>query len=304
MDYYNALLISSLILLSYFIQFKGKGDPMNIKSKEDIFNHFMHLTSYLPQLFDEDIILGITDREKFIFQSINENIPVTVRKGDLVTEGDGMFEAMENGRTFSVIVPREKFGIIFKSTSIPIEDEEGNIIGSFGIGRSLEKQEKMALLSENLSKSLQEISKAIMEVSIGVQDASTSNSSVLKVIRDTNESARETDEIIRFVNGVARQTNLLGLNASIEAARAGVHGMGFDVVAKEIRKLSTSSGESIQKIDSILGGIRESMGHILKSTDKVDIIFQEQAAAVEEITANIEELNSTAIILEEMANEY
>ena len=280
------------------------GISMEIRKIEEIFNHFIHLSSYIPQLFSEDVILGITDKERFIFQSINENIPVTVRKGDLVTEGDGMYEAMNHEKVFSNIVPREKFGVIFRSTSIPIRDEEENIIGAFGIGRSLENQEKIGRLSENLSKSLQEISQVITEVSIGVQNAAVSNANVLDRIRGTHESTKETDEIVRFVNGVARQTNLLGLNATIEAARAGVHGKGFDVVAEEIRKLSTSSSESIRKIDTILGEVKGSIEDILRSTNETDIIFQEQASSLEEITATIEELNSTAVILEEMASHY
>nr|WP_268233521.1 methyl-accepting chemotaxis protein [Tissierella pigra] len=211
---------------------------------------------------------------------------------------------MEEEKTISVIVPEEKFGVTFRSVSVPIRDENGEIIGAFGVGRSLEKQVKIGLLSENLSSSLQEISQAITQIFAGVQGATLSNTNVLDIAKDAYEDAKGTDEIIRFINGVGRQTNLLGLNATIEAARAGEYGRGFGIVAEEVRKLSTSSSESIQKIEVVLNRMKESINHILGNINETDILFQEQVAALEEMTANIEELNSTAMILEEMANEY
>ncbi|MSU01979.1 methyl-accepting chemotaxis protein [Tissierella pigra] len=277
---------------------------MEGKTKEEIFNHFIYIASYLPELFSEDIIIGVTDRKKFLYQSINDNIPVTARRGDEVTKGDGMYETMEEEKTISVIVPEEKFGVTFRSVSVPIRDENGEIIGAFGVGRSLEKQVKIGLLSENLSSSLQEISQAITQIFAGVQGATLSNTNVLDIAKDAYEDAKGTDEIIRFINGVGRQTNLLGLNATIEAARAGEYGRGFGIVAEEVRKLSTSSSESIQKIEVVLNRMKESINHILGNINETDILFQEQVAALEEMTANIEELNSTAMILEEMANEY
>ncbi|MBU5428123.1 hypothetical protein KQI41_17150 [Tissierella pigra] len=215
-----------------------------------------------------------------------------------------MYETMEEEKTISVIVPEEKFGVTFRSVSVPIRDENGEIIGAFGVGRSLEKQVKIGLLSENLSSSLQEISQAITQIFAGVQGATLSNTNVLDIAKDAYEDAKGTDEIIRFINGVGRQTNLLGLNATIEAARAGEYGRGFGIVAEEVRKLSTSSSESIQKIEVVLNRMKESINHILGNINETDILFQEQVAALEEMTANIEELNSTAMILEEMANEY
>ena len=67
---------------------------------------------------------------------------------------------------------------------------------------------------------------------------------------------------------VSTQTNLLGLNAAIEAARAGEVGKGFTVVASEIRKLSTSTSESIKQIDTVLKNINQSITII---NDKVTL---------------------------------
>lgn len=72
-------------------------------------------------------------------------------------------------------------------------------------------------------------------------------------------ASRSTDihEMLGSINQIAQQTNLLALNASIEAARAGEHGRGFAVVAGEVRKLAENSGQIVESIGSVLGGLRQ-----------------------------------------------
>lgn len=271
---------------------------------ELILSHFVYLSGYLPNFFTEDIIIGVTNTKSFIFQSINENIPVTVKSGDPVTEGDGMYEAMHYGRPYSVIIPKEKFGVTYRSTTVPIRDKNGTIIGAFGIGRSIENQVKINSLAENLSNSLQEISKVVTQFSNDIQELVNSNTEVLQVAQTTKKETEKTDEILSFLKNISKKTNLLGLNASIEAARVGKYGQGFDVVAKEIRQLSISSSESMREIESILNKVKDLANNLLENINRTGMIFQNQAAAIEEITANIEEIASLSVVLEEMSGKF
>ncbi|QGU96823.1 chemotaxis protein [Clostridium bovifaecis] len=108
--------------------------------------------------------------------------------------------------------------------------------------------------------------------------------------------------MLKFVGNVARQTNLLGLNAAIESSRAGEYGKGFSVVAKEIRKLSNSSNESIRQIDTTLKSIRTSVNDIWDKINSSNEIFEQQAGSIEEVTGAIQSLYSTAEILKEIAS--
>ena len=151
---------------------------------------------------------------------------------------------------------------------------------------------------------LNQISSASSEVSSGVQNIAASNDVVLKEANEAFEKTKNTNEILSFIKNIEKQTNLLGLNASIEAARAGELGKGFSVVASEIRKLSNSSNESITKINQVIKEIQASVGNILNSIKEVNETSHNQAAALEELTASIQELNTTAESLKEISSNY
>jgi len=96
----------------------------------------------------------------------------------------------------------------------------------------------------------------------------------------TNEMA----EIINIVKGIAEQTNLLSLNAAIEAAKAGEHGLGFSVVAGEVRKLSDDTKKSVANVAAL---IQNTSGQTKKLTSSLDSIM-------DEITKGNESMQETA----------
>jgi methyl-accepting chemotaxis protein len=99
-----------------------------------------------------------------------------------------------------------------------------------------------------------------------------------EVIKGLGEHSKEIHQIIEVITGISAQTNLLALNAAIEAARAGEHGRGFAVVADEVRKLAEQSAQSAQQVSRLIA-------HIQGDTDKA---VKSMEIATKEVVSGIE----------------
>lgn len=98
---------------------------------------------------------------------------------------------------------------------------------------------------------------------------------------ETNYATREIQQAIDIINGIASKTNLLSLNASIEAARAGAAGRGFAVVAGEIRALAEQSKNSAEAIEKILGRLEEKSNKSVANINLVQSAFKKQTESLE-----------------------
>ncbi|EJO5347803.1 chemotaxis protein [Clostridium botulinum] len=273
-------------------------------SDNKVFDCFKNIVPYLHHFFSEDILVSICDRDKYIKIDGAEKFGLSVKSGDLISKEGGDFEAIKTGKVIVKNLKKEVFGTEIKNISVPFKDETGNIIGCIAIVKNIHKNMEVSNLSQDLSNSLSQITKSSNEVLKTIQNVAVANSDILENVEKTNNEAQNTDEILEFVKNIANKTNLLGLNAAIEAARAGEYGKGFNVVATEIRKLSKSSAESINKIEGIIKNIQLSVSNITKNINEINVSFKDQAIEVEEINAAIENLTSTAKALENISKTY
>ncbi len=118
-----------------------------------------------------------------------------------------------------------------------------------------------------------------------------------------NQSVNDTYKILELIENVARTTNMIGLNAAIEAARVGEAGRGFAVVAEEISKLAKSTTESVRKISNNVKHIVQSMDTIHKDVASVGEATQKQAQAKEEVLGSLDALTSIAATMKTISED-
>ncbi|AGF55834.1 ligand-binding sensor protein [Clostridium saccharoperbutylacetonicum] len=161
---------------------------------------------------------------------------------------------------------------------------------------------KIKQLTGTLTESFEQISSATEELAASSMEVTENQTQLNNEISNVQNLTNEINDILGYIKDIANQTKMLGLNASIEAARVGEMGKGFSVVASEIRKLSETSRETTADIGTLLAKIQDSVTKTMQVSNTTLDITEQQSAAIEETNASVEEVTTFTMELDKLAN--
>ncbi|MFZ6647779.1 methyl-accepting chemotaxis protein [Undibacterium sp. TJN25] len=177
-------------------------------------------------------------------------------------------------------------------------------------------EELTATVKQNADNARQASGLAVSASDVAIRGGAVV-SQVVDTMASINESSKKIVDIISVIDGIAFQTNILALNAAVEAARAGEQGRGFAVVASEVRNLAQRSagaakeiktliGDSVERVDTgsrLADEAGETMKEVVQSVRRVTDIIGEIAAASQEQTAGIDQINRSVIEMDNMTQQ-
>lgn len=149
-------------------------------------------------------------------------------------------------------------------------------------------------LSDSGRAQVEQSRHSIEELAREVGDAS-------EIISELSRHAQNINSILSTITGIAEQTNLLALNAAIEAARAGEHGRGFAVVADEVRVLSRRTHESTKEIENMIETLQGATGRAVTSMEKGAKIASQSVTDAEEASRSLVQISEAITHINDMA---
>lgn len=259
---------------------------------EEFFSSLKMTFSVLPTLFNSDLAICITDREKFIIVKQAKTFHLSIAEDMPLVKGGASLKAIETREKQTLRYPKDAFGFPIHVYAVPIiNPNTNNVIGTVTYGISLEKENKVIEMANELQAFSEEMAASAEELAGTTKSLSNNSQNVNNLVNETHDGITSMNDVINYIKSIADTTNLLGLNAAIEASRAGEHGRGFSVVAGEIRKLASNSKNSVSQVNVTLNKIKDNVGAILAVLNEFTLASESQAAHAEQIASESQQLS-------------
>ncbi|WP_246027726.1 methyl-accepting chemotaxis protein [Lysinibacillus antri] len=285
--------------MNYIVKDKGKeGFLMNAKLKAVVDSIDTYQLTY-----PEDACILVFDTEKVIGYKAGKKVDLKIKVGETVEQHQNTtsIRAFKSGKPLREERGPELFGFAYIASAVPIIDN-GRVVGVCTGVISNDTINELRHVSNELSAS-------VAEMSVTTEDLTSASVNVSKQLEELSQLAatathdiQQINAIVSTVKDIAQKSKILGLNASIEAARSGVHGRGFAIVANEIQKMAQDSTQSADTITKELDNIKNSIGYINHSTSQISSFTKQYTTNMQQMSHTYASINHVGKRLQKLSN--
>jgi len=250
--------------------------------------------------FEEDFSMGVTDREKFLTYIAGQSLRFGLSADDPIGEGSLANIILRTKKPVSKVMDSSVYGVAYIAGALPIV-ENGDVCGALVFGVSMDRQNKLAQIARHLSDIVEEVSAQSRAMQNGAEALSSHSERLYQTMNLMQEHLHATFTVLKSISQIARQSEVLGLNASIEAARAGEHGKGFTIVAGEMRRLALRSSDLAKNISDKLSFLQHEMTSLSNMVLDSKNLSNQQTQGIVELASSIHEVTEEALHLQQMS---